>query len=315
VKSVGLINQIPVTGRGNGAWFNRMDKSLPPGETPQGEIYRNVTPEIFAALGLRIQRGRALEPTDGRANPVVVVNAALVKKYYPGEDPLGKKVYLGAPDNRVIDNATIVGVSDDTRDGGMASDPLPIVYMSTANGWNRNSDVVVRTEGNAAALAGPVRAAIREIDPKASVRAVRTMDDVVSAAFAPARWSTTLVGVFACVALLISLVGIFGVLSFIVAQRTKELGIRLALGASSGGVQRLVVGRALTLAAGGLAIGAVGATYLTKAMTSLLFQVEPADPATMVVVGALLLTMALLASYIPARRATRIDPLVALRSD
>jgi putative ABC transport system permease protein len=141
------------------------------------------------------------------------------------------------------------------------------------------------------------------------------MDDVVSAAFAPARWSTTLVGVFACVALLISLVGIFGVLSFIVAQRTKELGIRLALGASSGGVQRLVVGRALTLAAGGLAIGAVGATYLTKAMTSLLFQVEPADPATMVVVGALLLTMALLASYIPARRATRIDPLVALRSD
>jgi putative ABC transport system permease protein len=315
VKSVGLINQIPLTGRGGGAWFNRMDKTLPAGETPQGEVYRLVTPGIFSALGIRIQRGRPLERTDGRASPAVVVNAALARKYYPGEDALGKKIYLGTPNNRVIDNATIVGISDDTRDAGMASDPLPIVYMSTAHYWPGTMDFAIRTDGNAEALAAPARAALREVDSNVGVRAVRTMEDVVAASFAPARWSTTLVGVFAIVALMISLVGIFGVLSFIVVQRTRELGIRLALGASSGGLQRLVVGRALALATAGLTLGSMAAIYLTKSMTSLLYEVEPADPATMVVVGAMLLFMALVASYIPARRATRIDPLVALRSD
>jgi putative ABC transport system permease protein len=315
VRSVAQINQLPVTGRGGGAWFNRMDRTLPPGATPQGEVYRVVTPEIFSTLGIRIQRGRALEPTDGRANPVVVVNAALARKYYPDEDALGKKIYLGAPDNRIIDNATIVGISDDTRDGGMAADPLPIVYLSTAYGWATNFAVVINTTGEAAALAGPVRAAVREIDPRAPIRALRTMDDVVTESFASARWSTTLVGVFALVALLVTLVGIFGVLSFIVAQRTKELGIRLALGAPSGAVQRLVVGRGLWLASAGLVVGSVGAYYLTRAMTGLLYEVKPADPLTMTVVAVALLGMALLASYVPARRATRIDPLAALRSD
>src|SRR6185503_10481578 len=121
-----------------------MDRPLPAGQTPEGEIYRNVTPEIFSTLGIRIQRGRALEPGDGRANPVVVVNAALVRKYYPGEDALGKKIYLGAPENRVIDNATIVGISDDTRDAGMAADPIPIVYLSIENNrWSTNFSFVI----------------------------------------------------------------------------------------------------------------------------------------------------------------------------
>jgi ABC-type antimicrobial peptide transport system permease subunit len=215
----------------------------------------------------------------------------------------------------VIDNATIVGISDDTRDAGMASDPLPIVYMSTAHYWPGTMDFAIRTDGSAEALVAPARAALRDLNPRAGVRGVRTMEEIVAASFAPARWSTTLVGVFAAVALVISLVGIFGVLSFLVVQRTRELGIRLALGATSGGLQRLVVVRALALAAAGLTLGSVGAIYLTRSMTSLLFEVEPADPATMAVVGGLLLIMALVASYIPARRATRIDPLAALRSD
>jgi predicted permease len=315
VTSVALINQRPIIGRGGGAWFNRMDRPLPAGRTPDGEVYRIVSPEIFSTLGLRIQRGRPFDRTDSRANPVVIVNAALAQKHYPGEDALGKKIYLGAPDNRVIDNATIIGIADDTRDAGMAADPLPIVYISTADQWFTNFDIVIRAERSAGALAGPVRAIIREVNPQATVRAVQTMDEVVSVSFAPARWSTILVSVFALVALLVSLVGIFGVLSFIVTQRTKELGIRLALGASGARVQRLVVGRALALATGGLAVGTIGAVFLTKAMTSLLFEVKPADPATMCIVGALLLSMALLASYVPARRATRIDPLAALRAD
>ena len=316
VRSVALISQLPVTGRGGGAWFNRLDRQLPPGETPQGEAYRIVTPEIFSTLGLRIQRGRPLDPNDGPNVRAVVVNEALVRKYYRGEDPLGKKVYLGAPDNRVIDDATIVGIAADTRDAGMAVDPLPIVYLSRKNvPFGSTFAFALRVNGDPAGMAASVRATLKDINPNAPIRAMQTMDDVVSSAFAPARWSTILLGVFALVALLISVVGVFGVLSFIVAQRTKELGIRLALGASASGVRRLVVGRALTLAAGGLALGTAGALVLTKAMTSLLFQVRPTDPGTMISVGAGLLVMAVLASYIPARRATRIDPLTALRSE
>src|SRR6185503_3238019 len=153
-----------------------MDRPLPAGQTPEGEIYRTVTPDVFSTLGIRIQRGRALEAADGRANPVVVVNAALARKYYHGEDALGKKIYLGAPENRVIDNATIVGISDDTRDAGMAADPLPIVYISKANNpWASNFSFVVRTDQNAAALAAPVRAAMKDVDPKATLRSVQTM--------------------------------------------------------------------------------------------------------------------------------------------
>jgi putative ABC transport system permease protein len=316
VRSVALISQLPLTGRGGGAWFNRMDRQLPPGETPQGAIYRLVTPEIFSTLGMRIQRGRALDRNDGPNVRAVVVNEALARTHYQGEDALGKKIYLGAPNNRVIDDATIVGIAADTRDGGMARDAIPTVYLSTTNvRWGTNFAFAIRTDGDPMALAPAVRAAVKSVNTNAPIRAMQTMEDVVAASIAPARWSTTLLGVFALMALLISVVGIFGVLSFLVAQRTKELGIRLALGASASGVRRLVVGGALVLATGGLALGTAGALMMTKAMTSLLYQVEPTDPGTLIVVGAGLLIFAVLASYIPARRATRIDPLTALRSE
>src|SRR6185312_816847 len=154
-----------------------------------------------------------------------------------------------------------------------------IVYVSnTYARWQTNYAFVIRGEQKASALMAPVRAAVKDVDPKATIRSLRTMDEIVAETFAPARWSTTLVGVFAAVALIVSLVGIFGVLSFIVAQRSRELGIRLALGASSGGLQRLVVGRALVLASTGLAVGGIGAYYLTRTMASLLFEIKPNDP-------------------------------------
>jgi len=263
-----------------------------------------------------LKTGRLLTIADRRDVPAIVINEALAKKYYPGENPLGKEIYLGAPDNRLFDHAPIVGIVSDTRDAGLGSDPLPTVYIPLAvmPTWPFFS-FVVRTAGDPTTIASATRAAIRSIDASLPVRNLQTLDDVVAAAVAPARWSTTLLGVFAGVALVIAVLGVFGVLSFIVTQRTRELGIRIALGASTGSVRRLVVMRGVTLVVVGLAIGLAGAVALTRFMSTLLFGVTPTDPLTYASVALLLLAAALLASYLPARRATRVDPIIALRAE
>jgi predicted permease len=316
VRSAALVSQLPVTGRGIGAWFNRLDRPLPPGVTPDAEAYRVVTPEYFATVGLPLLRGRLLSPDDRRGRAAVVVSEALARKHYRGEDPLGKDIYLGAPDNRLFDRATIVGVVGDTRDAGLGSDPLPTVYIPLAvmPEWPFLS-YVIRTAGDPAAIAGAARAAIRELDAAAPIRDVRTFDAVLAESVAPARWSLILLGAFAAVALVMAALGVFGVLTFAVTQRTRELGIRIALGAAPAAVRRMVVRQGLGLATGGLALGAAGALTLTRLMTSLLYGVAPHDPATIAGVALLLLAVALLASWLPARRATRVDPMVALRTE
>ncbi|MFL5616712.1 MAG: ABC transporter permease [Gemmatimonadaceae bacterium] len=316
VRSAALVSQLPVTGRGVGAWMNRVDRPLPPGVNPTGEAYRVVTPGYFETMGIGLRRGRSLQSTDTREVPVVVVNEALVKKYYRGEDPLGKPIYLGAPDNRLFREAPIVGVVADTRDAGLGSDPLPTIYIPLAvmPTWPALS-YVVRTQQEPAALVSSARAVIRGLEPTLAVRDVQTMDEVLSTAVAPARWSTTLLGVFAAVALVIAVLGVFGVLSFLVTQRTREMGIRIALGAQPADVRRLVVKRGLLLALVGIVIGIGGAFALTRFMQSLLYGVTATDPLTYGAVIALLAGAALLASYLPARRATRVDPILALRAD
>ena len=316
VRSAALVSQLPVTGRGIGAWLNRIDRPLPSGMKPVGEAYRVVTPEYFATMGIALRRGRVLQTTDTHDAPVVVVNQALAKKYYPNEDPLGKPIYLGAPDNRLFDEGRIVGVVADTRDAGLGSDPLPAVYIPLAvmPTWPAMS-YVIRTERDPSSIAAAARRAIHDVDPTLAVRAERTMDQVLSSAVAPARWSTTLLGIFAGVALVIAVLGVFGVLSFLVTQRTRELGIRIALGAAPGQVRRMVVARGLWLAAAGVLVGCAGAALLTRFMGSLLYGVSTTDPLTFTSVVALLLGSAMLASYLPARRATRVDPLLALRAE
>ena len=316
VRSAALVSQLPVTGRGIGAWFNRVDRPLPAGTNPTGEAYRVVTPGYFETMGIPLRRGRVIETTDTRDAPVVVVNEALVRKYYPGENPLGKPIYLGAPDNHLFREAPIVGVVSDTRDAGLGSDPLPTIYIPLAvmPGWPAFS-YVLRTQQEPSAVIAAARRAIRELDPTLPVRDVATMAEVLSTAVAPARWSTMLLGVFAGVALVIAVLGVFGVLSFIVTQRTRELGIRIALGAAPSQVRRLVVTRGIVLVAIGVVAGIVGAAALTRFMGALLFGVTPTDPATFGTVAAILVGAALLASYLPARRATRVDPILALRAE
>jgi putative ABC transport system permease protein len=316
VRSAALVSQLPVTGRGIGAWFNRIDRPLPAGVNPAGEAYRVITPGYFETIGMTLKKGRALERTDTRETPVVVVNEALVRKYYRGEEPLGKPIYLGAPDNRLFHEGQIVGVVSDTRDAGLGSDALPTVYVPLAvmPSWPAFF-FVVRTRQDPSSIVGAARAAIRELDSSLPVRNVQTMDDVLSAAVAPARWSTALLGVFAGVALVIAVLGVFGVLSYIVTQRTRELGIRIALGAAPRQLRRMVVARGLGLVLTGIGFGLAGAALLTRFMASLLFGVTATDPVTFIGVAALLATAAVVASYLPARRATRVDPLVALRSE
>jgi len=316
VRNAALVSQLPITGRGMGAWLNRLDRPLPPGVKPSGEAYRVVTPEYFATVGISLRNGRLLSASDTKDAPAVVVNEALVKKYYPNENPLGKEIYLGAPDNRLFDHGPIVGVVSDTRDGGLGNDALPVVYMTLAMSPGVSQlSYVIRTEGNPSAVMSGAREIIRGADATVPIRDIQTMDEILGAALAPARWSLFLLGVFAGIAVVIALLGVFGLLSYLVTQSTREFGIRIALGASPHAVRSMVVRRALALVGIGLAGGLAGAAVLTRFMNALLYDVSPTDPLTFFLVAAAMAAAALLASYLPARRATRVDPMVALRAE
>jgi putative ABC transport system permease protein len=316
VQSVAITSMLPISGRGIGAWFNRIDRPLPDNVQPSGEGYRVVTPEYFTTVGIPLKAGRMFDANDRREAPAIIVNEALVKKYYPNENPLGKPVYLGAPDNRLFDSAPIVGVVADTRDAGLGLDPLPTVYIPFAvmRSWPFYS-VVIRHSGSSAPIIASARGIVRDIDATIPITNVQTLAEVVSNATAAARWSTTLLGVFAGVALVTAVLGVFGLLSYMVTQGARELGIRIALGASSSGVQRLVLSRGLGLVGAGLAVGLAGALILTRFMQSLLYGISPTDPITFFGVAVVLLVAAAAASFIPARRATRIDPIAALRAE
>ena len=316
VRNAAITNELPLSGRSSGAWYNRIDRPLPDNIQPTGEAYRVVTTDYFAATGIALKAGRLPDENDRRESPAILVNEALVKKYYPGEDPLGKPVYLGAPDNRLFKSAPIVGVVGDTHDAGLGVDALPTVYIPyNVFPAGFSYTYVLRTSVDPLSVMASARRVIHDLDPSLPIRRVRTLDDVLSAAVAPARWSATLLGVFAAVALLIAVLGVFGVLSYVVAQRTRELGIRIALGAPASALRRSVVLRGLALVGIGVGIGAVGAAVLTRFMASLLYGVEPTDPATFAVVASLLALASIAASYVPARRATRVDPIVALRAE
>jgi predicted permease len=317
VRAASVTSQLPVTGRGGGAWLNIVDRPTRPNETPPGEAYRVVAPNYFSTAGMRLVRGRFPTPDD-RADhaSAVVVNEALAKKYWPNEDPIGKQIVLGAPGNYLMPPSPIVGIIGDTPDAGLDNPPFPIVFlpMRVAPWWPAYT-YVIRTAGPPEAVTPAVRRELRALFPTIAIRNVRTMDSVLHESVAPARLSMRLIGAFAIVALITAALGVFGVLSFVVAQRTRELGIRMALGAAPGDVRRMVIGYGSRLAIAGLVIGLAGSFALTRLISTMLFGVAPTDPLTFGAVSVILLGIGLLASWLPARRATRIDPIVALRSD
>jgi putative ABC transport system permease protein len=271
----------------------------------------------FKTLGVPLVRGRFFDRHDTLdAAPVVIINETLASRYFAGADPIGRRLKDGGPERPVgPDNPwmTVVGVVGDLKYTGLDAAPDPTFYLPfRQNSWSRQY-VVVRGAGDPRALAPAARNAVSSIDQDVPIFNVKTMDELISASFAPPAFRTILVTTFALLGLVLAAIGIYGVMAHAVAERTHELGVRIALGASRGDVVRLVVGEAAILAAAGVGLGLAGAFVTTRLMQSLLFGVTATDASTFVGISGVLVGTALAASYLPARRAMRVDPMVALR--
>lgn len=295
---------------GTGFW--RADRPRPhPSEEPMTEVLC-ILPGYFAAMSIPLERGRVFAERDRAGAPfTVVVNAALARQFFPGEDALGKSLYIewGHPDNPY----EIVGVVGDVHQQSLNQAASPGMYLSTLQEPTTPVYLVTRTLGDPRQLARTIQSEIHAMNRAIPVSDVRTMDEYVADSVSAPRFHAILLGSFSALALLLAAIGIFGVISYGVAQRTKEIGVRRALGAGTAGVMRLVLVQALRLAATGVAIGLAGTFAGARVLRSMLFGIAPNDTLTFAGVAAGLLIVALLAGYLPARRAARVDPLRALR--
>ena len=290
---------------------------LPPSQQPAMEM-RSTTPGYFKAMGIPVIRGRGIEARDiAGANQVVVLSQSAVKKYFPNENPIGQWITLGwrRPEGQPKAGGEVVGVVADVKTFGLAKDAVPEVYLPYAQLPVGSMDVLIRTSVPPLSLGPAVESTVRELDPDIPVARLRSFEDVVSRSISQPRFYMLLLGLFASMAVLLAALGIFGVMSYAVAQRSREIGIRMALGAHPATVMGMVLKNAATLIVSGIAIGLAGALALSRSLSGLLFNLSPNDPSTLAGVAVLLTAVALLASYLPARQATRVDPQLTLRSE
>ena len=317
VKSAGAASFLPVSGGGSLIQFNIEGR---PPKTPHDYVaagYRTVTPQYMETMGVPLLQGRNIAAGDVEKAPaVVVINASMARTYFPGENPLGKRMQIGATPDKDVPYMEIVGVVGDVLQGldteakaemylpyRQADTVLPVFQLS----------VVLRTSGDPRLQTAALRSAVREIDPNQPVVKIRTMEENMATSVTEPRFRTWLIGIFAALALVLAAVGIYGVMSYSVNQRTNEMGIRVTLGAQPNDVFRIVVGEGLRLALIGVGVGLIGALAATRVLRTFLYGVSAIDPVTFAVTAALLTLVAVAACYFPARRATRVDPMVALR--
>ena len=312
VESAGAVLSLPLGGDtfNVGRSFIREGRPMTPEESANAS-YLVATPDYFRTLAIPLVAGRAFTEQDTEQSPmVVIVNETMARKYWPGESPVGKRITIWRDEKFARE---VVGVVGDTR-AALDTPPGAQMYVPFAQdaGWG-SMTMVVRTTVEPSSLAGAVRGEIHALDKTLPVYNVRTMNEVAAASVAPRRAAMLLLTAFAAVALLLAVLGIYGVTAYYVTQRTHEIGIRMALGAQTRDVLRLVVGQGIRLTLVGLALGIACAFALTRVMASLLYGVKPTDPATFTGGALLLALVALVACYLPARRATKVDPMVALR--
>jgi putative ABC transport system permease protein len=316
VKSVGITNIIPLDGGSYNFTFNiRGRPAARPSDEPSAEA-RVITPDFFATMGMSLLRGRGILPTDQPSAPhVLVVNRAFAERFFPKEEVIGQMIHLGWGKWPKDEMAPIVGVVGDVHSFGLESDPEPTVYASIMQAPEDGLSIVTRTNADPATLAVPLRAIVHELDHDLPVYSVQTMEERVADSVGRQRFYATLIAIFAAVALILSAVGLYGVIAYAVSQRTHELGVRVALGATGDRISRMVIGEGLVLTAIGVVIGIAGSFAAGRLVSTLLFGVNAFDPLTFGGVVVVLAAVAALASWLPARRAARVDPLVAMRGD
>jgi putative ABC transport system permease protein len=274
-----------------------------------------VSPDYLRTLGIRLLGGRDFTDADSETAPnVALINARLARDLIPGQDPVGKRFIYGSPDPaRNRDWITIVGVVDDTRMYGLANPSRLEVYRPFVEGPPGKMDLIVKSRIEPASLTSSIRRVLASIDRNQPISSISTMNQLVEKSVGIRRVTLILLGAFSALALVLAGIGIYGVISYSVAQRTKEIGIRMALGAGHQDVIRMILLQGARIASAGLIIGIFAAFGLTRYLATLLFTVSPGDPSTFAMVALVLALVALLACYIPARRALRVDPMTALR--
>ena len=314
VEHAATIFPLPLGGEGFVLAYAVQGRPAPPPNQELSSHVRVISPDYFQAAGVTLLQGRVFTPQDDyRTAPVVIVNRKMAESVWPGESPLEKRITFDDPSNPEARWMTVVGVVADVRHAGLGQDTTSEAYWPHFQNPQSALTVMVRTKGDPQSLVGPVRDAIKEIDPEQPVDQVRTLEDVVSSALSESRFRTVLLAIFAAVALVLASVGVYGVISYSVAQRTHEIGVRMALGARRGEVLGMVVRQGMALVAIGVAVGLAGAWVLSRYLSSQVYEVSTTDPLTFILVPVVLLAVALVANLLPARRATRVDPLEALR--
>lgn len=315
VQAVGATSAIPLSGQGGSGTTAVDTRAVPPDKASPEAEQRPITPGLLETIGVPLLEGRHFDEHDNETSaPVAIVDETMARTFWPGQSALGKRLKLGGTQS-TSSWRTIVGVVRHVRYRTLEAPSRVEVYWPHAQLPNEVMSLAVRTTGEPRAMAEAVRRQVLALDPEQPVYSVRSLDEVVSLSVARRRFSLFVLSVFAGVALLLAAVGIYGVISYSVAQRRQEMGIRLALGATSGNLLRLVLTQSTLLVTTGIVLGILGAVLLTPLMRSLLFNVSATDPLTFGSVALGLLTVGLIAAYIPARRAMTVDPMVALRQE
>ena len=310
VKAVGTTTHLPLRGGGD-TYFKIEGRPFKDANQQVTALNPAISHDFLRSMGIKLLKGRPFSEQETKA-PIktVRINEAFEHEYFPGEDALGQRLIIDMGESLTCE---IVGVTQSIKQFSLESQPTPTMYLPSLNVGRPN--LVVRPEGDPLAMASAVRAAVQSLDKDQPLANVRSMEQLLSTSVAEPRFRTMLLSAFAALALALAGVGIYGVMSYAVARRTHEIGIRMALGASSGDTLKLVVGQGMTLALIGVAVGLGAAFGLTRLLSSLLFGVSPTDPLTFTAIAVLLTSVAGVACYIPARRATRLDPMTALRCE